>query len=128
MVVTQVVELLDPSVGHSLVNVFPNHSDAVCREKYYDILADLRQKHVSFQGKMSPEMLAVTTAGDGNVRTSAVHARGVLRKALLRGLADESSIIRKKMYEYWDRRQGVRSVSGNVASAAVSAITGEASL
>eukprot|EP01105_Mastigella_eilhardi_P003802 TRINITY_DN1496_c0_g1_i7.p1 TRINITY_DN1496_c0_g1~~TRINITY_DN1496_c0_g1_i7.p1 ORF type:complete len:3703 (-),score=882.72 TRINITY_DN1496_c0_g1_i7:1157-12265(-) len=62
----------------TIIDVFPAHPVAECRQTYYDILCWCFEKHLS-------------------LRTS-----GRTRASLLRGIADTSPEIREKIFAFWD--------------------------
>lgn len=86
----QLLGLLDDTETHCILNVFPDHRDAVCREKYYKLLHVVWDRVQSFGG-----------GGDGGgiVGPDLVDR---VRQALIKSLSDDSAIVRRQAHEFWD--------------------------
>jgi hypothetical protein len=78
----QLEELLDTSITHCVLVVFPTHRDAVTREAFYKLL--------------QAAWLRASAVGLGERLTTR------LRHALVLGLSDDSAIVRKLAFAFWD--------------------------
>ena len=96
---SQLLELLDDSQTHCALNVFPDHRDSSCREKFYKLLHAVWAR--------------ITAADAADDFSADVVTR--VRHSLIASLSDNSAIVRRQAYDFWDSADRCAAVNGLLA-------------